>query len=68
MMRLLSLDWEQLEWQPRSDTESRAIFNAVARRDGEGARTPRTMSGAPAPMRSCVSASTITHYPLLEIA
>ena len=36
--RFLFATWKQLDWQPRSDTEHRAILDAVIRRDGEGAR------------------------------
>lgn len=36
--RFLFATWKQLDWQPRSDTEHRAILDAVTRRDGEGAR------------------------------
>jgi DNA-binding GntR family transcriptional regulator len=36
--RFLFATWKQLAWQPRSDSEHRAILDAVTRRDGEGAR------------------------------
>jgi DNA-binding GntR family transcriptional regulator len=36
--RFLFATWKQLDWQPRSDTEHRAILDAVRRRDGERAR------------------------------
>jgi DNA-binding GntR family transcriptional regulator len=36
--RFLFATWKQLDWRPRSDTEHRAILDAVTRRDGDGAR------------------------------
>jgi len=36
--RFLFATWKQLDWQPRSATEHRAILDAVIRRDGGGAR------------------------------
>lgn len=36
--RFLFATWTQLDWRPRSDTEHRAILDAVTRRDGEEAR------------------------------
>lgn len=36
--RFLFATWKQLDWQPRSDTEHRAILDAVTQRDDEGAR------------------------------
>lgn len=36
--RFLFATWKQLDWQPRSATEHRAILDAVIRRDGDGAR------------------------------
>lgn len=36
--RFLFATWQQLEWQPRSDIEHRAILDAVKRRDGAYAR------------------------------
>lgn len=37
--RFLFATWKQLDWRPRSDTEHRAILDAVTRRDGDRART-----------------------------
>lgn len=37
--RFLFATWKQLDWQPRSDTEHRAILDAVKRGDGGRART-----------------------------
>jgi DNA-binding GntR family transcriptional regulator len=36
--RFLFATWKRLDWQPRSDTEHRAILDAVIRREGEEAR------------------------------
>ena len=36
--RFLFATWKQLDWQPRSDTEHRAILDALRRGDGERAR------------------------------
>lgn len=36
--RFLFATWKELDWQPRSGAEHRAILDAVTRRDGEGAR------------------------------
>lgn len=36
--RFLFATWKQLDWQPRSDTEHRAILDALTRGDGERAR------------------------------
>jgi len=36
--RFLFATWKQLDWQPRSDTEHRAILAAVRRDDGQRAR------------------------------
>jgi DNA-binding GntR family transcriptional regulator len=36
--RFLFATWKQLDWQPRSDTEHRAILDAIERGDGAGAR------------------------------
>jgi DNA-binding GntR family transcriptional regulator len=36
--RFLFATWKQLDWQPRSDAEHWAILDAIARRDGDGAR------------------------------
>src|SRR5258708_6793364 len=36
--RFLFATWKQLDWQPRSDTEHRAILHAVKRGDGPLAR------------------------------
>ena len=36
--RFLFATWKELDWQPRSDTEHRAILKAVSRRDGDRAR------------------------------
>lgn len=36
--RFLFATWKQLDWQPRSATEHRAILDAITRRDGPGAR------------------------------
>jgi DNA-binding GntR family transcriptional regulator len=36
--RFLFATWKQLDWQPRSSTEHRAILEAISRRDCEGAR------------------------------
>jgi DNA-binding GntR family transcriptional regulator len=36
--RFLFATWKELDWQPRSATEHRAILDAVTKRDGEGAR------------------------------
>lgn len=36
--RFLFATWKQLDWQPRSDTEHRAILDAIKRGDGERAR------------------------------
>ncbi len=35
--RFLFATWKKLDWQPRSDTEHRAILHALTRRDGERA-------------------------------
>lgn len=36
--RFLFATWKELDWQPRSATEHRAILNALKRGDGHGAR------------------------------
>jgi DNA-binding GntR family transcriptional regulator len=36
--RFLFATWKQLDWQPRSATEHRAILDAITRRDGDAAR------------------------------
>jgi DNA-binding GntR family transcriptional regulator len=36
--RFLFATWKELDWQPRSDTEHWAIFDAIERGDGERAR------------------------------
>jgi DNA-binding GntR family transcriptional regulator len=37
--RFLFATWKQLDWQPRSDAEHRAILDAISRHDAKGART-----------------------------
>src|SRR5207253_6279982 len=36
--RFLFATWKDLDWQPRSSAEHRAILDAITRRDGDGAR------------------------------
>jgi DNA-binding GntR family transcriptional regulator len=36
--RFLFATWKQLDWQPRSSSEHRAILDAITRRGGDGAR------------------------------
>jgi DNA-binding GntR family transcriptional regulator len=36
--RFLFATWKELDWEPRSDAEHRAILDAIVRRDNDGAR------------------------------